>query len=164
MSILVSKPNSLQEQQEWLRAKEVIKIFPCAESTLFYWRDKGILKNWKKVSPRITVYSRKELEELFNPTPEIPKKKRKKKKSSTNSKPIIRRQKSCHTDKAIAIPIIKQSKEADDKMIATYVSKNKKLNDERTRSKPIRKKHKKPLTAKEGIIGIHKKAHKGRVS
>ena len=67
------KPNVLETigiKNEWLRAKEIVKEYGIGLSTIYYWRDKGLIKVWKKVSPRVTVYSRRELDRLFRPIEE----------------------------------------------------------------------------------------------
>ena len=102
-SLTAPKP-SLGEPRNWLREKEVIELYPIGASTVYDWRKKGIIKKWKKVSPMVTVYSRAELEELFNPdivtnasveevtkvAPSVIKKRRKriKPKASTLRKPL----------------------------------------------------------------------------
>jgi len=84
-------PVCLKQQQEWLRASEVTKIFPLALSTLWDWAKKGKLHP-VKVSTRVTVFSAKELQELFtygdknlqNAEPQ-PRKKRRKRKQKVKT-------------------------------------------------------------------------------
>jgi len=55
-------------KSDWLTTKEVTETYGIGESTLYYWRDKGIIKIWKKSSTsQVTVYSARELDKLFSP-------------------------------------------------------------------------------------------------
>jgi len=67
-------------KSEWLTTKEVTETYVIGESTLYYWRAKGIIKIWKKSSTsQVTVYSARELDKLFSPVEKLkPNKNRKK--------------------------------------------------------------------------------------
>jgi len=58
------KPKCLVQEQEWIRAKEIVKLYGIGLSTVWNWASKGKLHP-VKVSPRVTVFSIAELKELF---------------------------------------------------------------------------------------------------
>lgn len=82
--------------QIWIRARGIKEQYNIALSTVYYWRQKGILKTWKKVSPRVTVYLVEEIEALFNPVSHVPK------TNLTTSKPKRSRRKKLPSNNQVA--------------------------------------------------------------
>jgi len=67
-----TKKSNIFEKREvkggWLTTKEVTETYGIGESTLYYWRNKGTIKIWKKSSSsQDTVYSKREFDKLFCP-------------------------------------------------------------------------------------------------
>lgn len=64
MNSIVKEQKGLQIKQEWLRARDVIELYPICKATLWGWAKIGIVTPIK-VSSRVTVFSAVEIRNLF---------------------------------------------------------------------------------------------------
>ena len=143
----INKPAVLE--QEFMRASDIANEFPICLSTAWGWAKKGRLTPIK-VSSRVTVFRRAEVQNLFsyssNETIEVQKKVRSRKKR-----------------KVIAIDVPKIRKKpvvSDENMIDIFLEKQNSSNKMISVTIPIRKKVKKLPPTKEGIIGTSRKLKK----
>jgi len=149
---LVGKPEGLNKGREWLRVKDIIDMYPIGKSTVWDWAEKEKLTPIK-VSPRVTVFSAKEVENLFKYDS------RKFEEVKVGGKKIRRRHK-VKTFKSQAPKTIKKSEQTDREMIEDYIKKHVKPNvefEEYDYDKiPQRRRRKKLPPAKEGVMGTQR--------
>ena len=108
-----NKPSVLEEKKvkkDWLRTKEVAENYGIGESTVYYWRKKGLIKNWKKLSPRVTLYSSKELDKLFSPSQKIQLVKNRRKTEEMLSKQKKRFEKNVKSDEEFIAEYLRKQK------------------------------------------------------
>lgn len=154
MNSLVQKPEGLKREQKWLRKSDIVEQYPIKSSTVWDWAKKGKLTPIK-VSPRVTVFSAKEVEDLFKYDS------RKFEEIKVGTKKVRRRKKKRDVE-GYKPKKRKKAQVSDNKMIADYIEKNGKLKVEFEDyiHKPRRRKKLPP--AKEGIIGANRKSNQGR--
>ena len=151
---LVQKSEGLQREQEWLRANDIADGYPIGLSTVWDWAKKGKLTPIK-VSARVTVFSAKEVKNLF-------------KYSITKFEEVtvgtkkIRRRKKSKVSKGYIPKTKKRAEVADSKRVADYIKENSKPEIEFEDYTSKRKRRKKLPPAKEGIMGANRKSTKGR--
>ena len=104
------KPDVLT--QEFIRVSDIVKKYPIGKSTIWDWASKGKL-NPIKVSPRVTVFSIAELQELF--TYGV--------KDSEEIKPQRKKRKKRRIKKT---ELTKVQKKSDREMIDEYLQNNRK--------------------------------------
>lgn len=153
---LVEKPEGLKKEQKWLRANGITDGYPIGLSTVWDWAKKGKLTPIK-VSPRVTVFSAKEVENLFKYDS------RKFEEVQRGTKKVRRRRK-VRTSKRQAPKSIKKSEQTDSEMsemIADYTKKHVKplveFEEYDYDKKPKRRRRKKLPPAKEGVMGTKRK-------
>lgn len=107
-----------QTKQKYIRARDIAEQYGIGLSTVYDWRKKGIIQNWKVVSPRCTVYLASEIEALFKPTLRI---EEKEKNLSTKDTVVTKR--------TVRSVLKKRNKLSDSEMIQDYLDNSKPSKD-----------------------------------